>query len=98
MKCVSGEDDYNAQKNFVDALCSVARDLNIHIHLVHHIRKLSSEAQLPDKTDVKGSGSITDQVDNLLMVWRNKAKELQPLIAMISASVTAREKSTMTWS
>jgi twinkle protein len=24
---------------------------------------------------VKGSGSITDQVDNLLMVWRNKAKE-----------------------
>lgn len=75
MKCVSGEDDYNAQKNFVDELCSAARDLNIHIHLVHHIRKLSSEAHLPDKTDVKGSGSITDQVDNLLMVWRNKAKE-----------------------
>jgi twinkle protein len=75
MKCVSGEDDYNAQKNFVDDLCSAARDMNIHIHLVHHIRKLSSEAQMPDKTDVKGSGSITDQVDNVLMVWRNKAKE-----------------------
>jgi twinkle protein len=26
MKCVSGEDDYNAQKDFVDELCSVARD------------------------------------------------------------------------
>ncbi len=25
--------------------------------------------------DVKGSGSITDQVDNVLLVWRNKPKE-----------------------
>ena len=25
--------------------------------------------------DVKGSGSITDQVDNVITVWRNKAKE-----------------------
>lgn len=75
MKCVSGEDDYNAQKTFVDELCALARDLDIHIHLVHHLRKLGSESDTPDKADVKGSGSITDQVDNLLLVWRNKAKE-----------------------
>ncbi len=25
--------------------------------------------------DVKGSGSITDQVDNVVVVWRNKTKE-----------------------
>ena len=30
---------------------------------------------MPDKHDTKGSGSITDQVDNLFMVWRNKPKE-----------------------
>jgi twinkle protein len=30
---------------------------------------------VPDKHDNKGSGSITDQVDNVFMVWRNKAKE-----------------------
>lgn len=75
MKCVQGEDDYNGQKSFLDRLTSLARDLNIHIHLVHHIRKLENEGKTPDKTDVKGSGSITDQVDNVLMVWRNKPKE-----------------------
>jgi len=75
MKCVKGEDDYNGQKAFVDEIAAIARDLNIHVHLVHHIRKLGSETETPDKNDVKGSGSITDQVDNLLVVWRNKKKE-----------------------
>jgi twinkle protein len=42
MKCVAGEDDYNAQKYFVDELTALARDHNVHIHLVHHIRKLAN--------------------------------------------------------
>lgn len=75
MKCVAGEDDYNAQKYFVDELTAVARDHNIHIHLVHHIRKLGSEEQMPNKTDIKGTGAIADQVDNVLLMWRNKKKE-----------------------
>jgi twinkle protein len=75
MKCVSGEDDYNAQKMFVDELTSLARDHNVHIHLVHHIRKLANEEVKPSKSDLKGSGSISDQVDNVLLVWRNKKKE-----------------------
>jgi twinkle protein len=75
MKCVSGEDDYNAQKSFVDELTSLARDHNVHVHLIHHIRKLQSEEIKPNKNDIKGSGSISDQVDNVLMVWRNKKKE-----------------------
>jgi twinkle protein len=75
MKCVSGEDDYNAQKAFVDELTSLARDHNVHVHLIHHIRKLQSEEIKPNKNDIKGSGSISDQVDNVLMVWRNKKKE-----------------------
>lgn len=76
MKVVSGEDDYNAQKSFVDELCALARDLDIHIHLVHHIKKLGAETDKPDKFSVKGSGSIIDQVDNLLLLWRNKKKEM----------------------
>jgi len=75
MKCVSGEDDYNAQKAFVDELTALARDHNVHIHLVHHIRKLSSEEVKPNKNDIKGSGAIADQVDNVLLMFRNKAKE-----------------------
>ncbi len=75
MKCVAGEDDYNAQKSFVDELTALARDHNVHIHLVHHIRKLESEEKLPNKNDVKGTGAIADQVDNVLLMWRNKQKE-----------------------
>lgn len=75
MKCVKAEDDYNGQKDFVDQLCAMAKDLDIHVHLVHHLKKPSKEGDMPDKHDTKGSGSITDQVDNLFMVWRNKPKE-----------------------
>ena len=75
MKCVSGEDDYNAQKAFVDELTALARDHSVHIHLIHHIRKLESEEKMPNKNDVKGTGAIADQVDNILLMWRNKKKE-----------------------
>ena len=75
MKCVRGEDDYNAQKAFVDELTALARDHNVHIHLIHHIRKLSSEEVKPNKNDIKGTGAIADQVDNVLLMFRNKAKE-----------------------
>jgi twinkle protein len=75
MKCVKDEDDYNGQKFFVDQLCAMAKDCDIHIHLVHHLKKPAKEGDQPDKHDTKGSGSITDQVDNLFMVWRNKPKE-----------------------
>lgn len=74
-KCVKGEDDYNGQKEFVDELCAIARDEDIHIHLVHHLKKPASPNAKPTKADYKGSGSITDQVDNVISVWRNKAKE-----------------------
>lgn len=75
MKCVAGEDDYNGQKAFVDELTAIARDHQIHIHLVHHIKKPPNEDHKPNKYDYKGSGAITDQVDNVISVWRNKTKE-----------------------
>lgn len=75
MKCVRGEDDYNGQKDFVDALTSIARDTGMHIHLVHHSKKREDESRAPGKFDLKGSGSISDQVDNVFIVWRNKKKQ-----------------------
>jgi twinkle protein len=77
MKCVKGEDDFNGQKDFINALCSIAQDTGLHIHLVHHMRKGSDEKHLPGKFDLKGSGSITDQVDNVFIVWRNKSKAIE---------------------
>lgn len=75
MKCVAGEDDYNGQKAFIDELCSIARDESIHIHIVHHIKKPATDNQKPTKYDFKGTGAITDQLDNVIAVWRNKEKE-----------------------
>lgn len=75
MKCGIDEDDFNKQKRFVDSLTAVARDTGIHVHLVAHSRKKSDEYSPPGKMDVKGSGSVTDQVDNVMTVWRNKRKE-----------------------
>lgn len=72
MKCGMGEDDYNGQKAFVDQLCSIGRDSNMHIHIVAHSRKAQDESKVPGKMDIRGSGSITDQVDNVITVWRNK--------------------------
>lgn len=75
MKVVGDEDDMNGQKRFVGELFALAKDNQVHIHLVHHLRKPKDESQLPDKHDCKGSGAITDQPDNIFMVWRNKPKE-----------------------
>lgn len=76
-KCVRAEDDYSGQKAFVDELTAIAKDFDCHIHLVHHMRKGNKETDQLDKSDFKGSGSIADQPDNLIGVWRNKAKELE---------------------
>lgn len=75
MMVCRGDDDYNGQKDFITELCAVAKDTGCHIHLVHHARKLASENDKPGKFDAKGSGSITDQVDNVFTIWRNKKKE-----------------------
>lgn len=75
MKCGINEDDYNGQKRFLDQLCAAAKDTGCHIHLIAHSRKGQDELTAPNKMDVKGSGSITDQVDNVITVWRNKRKE-----------------------
>lgn len=75
LKCGLGEEDYNAQKLFVDRICTVARDTGMHIHLVCHSRKKEDETKPPRKMDIRGAGSISDQVDNVIVWWRNKAKE-----------------------
>lgn len=75
MKCGMAEDDHNGIKNFVDNLCAIAKDYNTHVHLVHHLKKPEKESDMPDKHSTKGTGAITDQIDNLFMVWRNKPKE-----------------------
>lgn len=75
MKCGINEDDFNAQKEFIEKICDFKNQYNCHVHIVVHPRKSNDETQIPSKLDCKGSGSITDQADNCFAVWRNKAKE-----------------------
>jgi len=74
MKVVADEDDYNGQKKFIARLCTAAKDLNIHIHLVHHSRKREDERSRPGKQDAKGTGAIVDQTDNFVTVFKTPKK------------------------
>ena len=71
------EDNYDAQKRFVDQLTAMCRRYPIHIFLVAHTRKLRDVYEHPSKNDVHGSNHIVNLADNLLCVWRNKMKEKQ---------------------
>jgi twinkle protein len=85
-KCGIGEDDYNKQKAFVDELTAFARDYDVHVILVAHSRKpASGEDKAPEKHDAKGTGALTDMVDTVIAVWRNKPKEKRVLKGDISA-------------
>ena len=78
MHCVAGTDDYNAQKNFVVRLHELAMmgdGKGLHIHLVHHIRKMEDELKMPGKFDLHGGISVTNAVDQCVIVYRNRIKE-----------------------
>jgi len=76
MKCGLNESkDMDGVKRFIDQLCTVAKDLHIHIHMVAHSRKGENDNQVPDKSSIKGTGAISDLADNVLIQWRNEKKE-----------------------
>ena len=75
VKCGVDSEHNEPQNKFVDALAWAAKEHNIHIHLVHHIRKAADERIIPDKFSVKGAGEIVDLADNLLIIARNQVKE-----------------------
>lgn len=81
MRVVAGEDSYNEQKDLVVKLCHVAAKSNCHIHLVHHMKKIKEDTP-SSRIDAKGSGAISDNVHNSLIVWSNKVdnKELPDVI------------------
>lgn len=75
-KCGIADDDYDGQKSFIDALGDFVKQTNTHVHLVAHSRKGSDESRPPGKMDIKGSGSLTDMVDNVFCVFKNKQKRI----------------------
>lgn len=64
-------DDYEAQKVFGNLLGLHTRRSRLHMHLVAHVRK-GDEAKLPNLYDTKGAGDLVNQVDKVLLPWRQK--------------------------
>lgn len=71
-------DDWNGQKNFMDALSQVAHTTSLHIILLAHIGKQGNSPT--DKTgdfslrQIRGAGEITDLADNVLLLKQAKRK------------------------
>lgn len=70
-------DNYGKQNDFMNEITALARDARIHVHLIAHARKSQRSSDELDLFSIKGSGSITDNVDNVVLVSRNHWKEAQ---------------------
>ena len=91
MKLDISEDDYKAQKAFIEQLCDFKNQHNCQIHIVVHPRKSSDESHPPGKLDNKGTGAISDLADNCFSIWRNKKKERLMQKQVMGATLTGEE-------
>jgi twinkle protein len=74
-KCGLSRDDYAIQARFIDRLQWAAKHYNCHIHLICHMRKPAA-GHKSGKHDIRGAAEITDLADNVIVVSRNKPKEV----------------------
>lgn len=63
---------------FMDQLMAMAKVLDIHVMLVHHIRKpeKGGDKYRPTKHDVRGAGDLVDQCSTLVLVWNDKYRKV----------------------
>ena len=60
-------DKYEKQKGIIMHIMALAKQLNIHIHIVGHPRKTTGFLR---KTDISGTADLTNAVDNVFIVHR----------------------------
>jgi twinkle protein len=68
---------YGEQKNFVNRLADFVKEYKCHIHLVAHPRKAKTDEYESDKSDVAGSGDITNIADNVFLVYRYSEDQIE---------------------
>ena len=74
MKCGVRSKDLETQAEFLDQLCAVAKDCQLHIHLVAHAKKPTQDhgdKKPPTKYDIAGSGDLSNQADNVMIHFSN---------------------------
>lgn len=72
-----GQDQWNNQRDFMCKLIEFAATLGVHIHLVAHSKKpdKQGETRIPRRYDISGSANISNLPHNVIVVWRNRAKQ-----------------------
>ena len=69
--------ELEAEKRFVTQLAATARDYEIAIVVVHHVRKsqgTEGEKRVPNKHDFLGSSHLTNAAAAVLILWHDKQK------------------------
>jgi twinkle protein len=76
MKLGIGEKDLDGQKLAVDKMTDFKDRYGVTLLLVAHPRKgMQGESDTPGKSEVKGSGTITDLCDSVISAWRDRKRE-----------------------
>ena len=71
-------DERNDLVGFIDTLQRIAKHNDVHIHLVHHLRKPNdSRRSRASRHDIKYGTEIPDLADNVIIVERNVQKEIE---------------------
>lgn len=72
-----GQDQWNKQRDFMGQVITFAATYGVHIHLVAHSKKpdKAGEAKIPRRYDISGSAYISNLPHNVIVVWRNRAKQ-----------------------
>lgn len=79
MKVCESEESMDEQKQLIGDLCDLAKETGVHLHVVAHCRKPAggAEDKPPTKYDIKGSGAISDQAHNVVLVFEDKVKRAE---------------------
>ena len=73
----AGNDHTDKHQEFTNHCLSISRATGMHIHIVAHTGKPrdGDESVMPTGYSIRGTGSVPDAIDNILVVWRNRRKE-----------------------
>ena len=66
--------ELEAEKAFITRLSTLARELEMAVILVHHVRKASGdegERHIPNKADLLGSSHLVNAAASVLLLWKD---------------------------
>jgi len=85
------KDYYRAQGKLIDELCQFAQSYNVAVHCVSHPRKVHD--RLIEKSDISGTGDITNRADNVFAIHRLNTQNKEYLKSMFKIQSTIIESS-----